>query len=526
MLILKKINSQKYSIKGDTSLKQEVVKCLVWKHTHYRKGYMFCPSYVSKSWDGKERLYSPTNIKAGYLEETIDALSNSGVEYSLDGFNNLDFDIKYEEFEKFCKNLIKAVRPKFKEKHNIDLEIRDYQIGAAWKFISQKSEVKLGIALHATSAGKSLMIAFILGFLFYKNMIEKAVIIVPLQSLVTQFYEDLIDYGFKKSFLGKLYSNQKQINRPITIAMTNSTHNMVDTLEGKEFFGNTDIVICDEVHKATAKTVGDSIMRFENAMYFFGCTGTLPESELDKDKIYSMFGQVLDRRKLQELKEEYSAVSNVKIGILKFCYGKKAFLMRLGFNSSIKGWSDEVKFLQNDEFRNDYIIKTISNNFDKNRNIIVLVKNILYGKKIYSLIQKELPISSKKYIFWIDGSMKVDIRDEIINNCRNSKDNYIIVTNFQIFSTGINIPNIDMVFFCDSTKSDITVAQSIGRGVRKSEGKKEVYILDLASDLKYGDRHYRKRKKLYEREGFEVFEKEVNIEDQIPKGLISLKSKS
>jgi superfamily II DNA or RNA helicase len=106
--------------------------------------------------------------------------------------------------------------------------------------------------------------------------------------------------------------------------------------------------------------------------------------------------------------------------------------------------------------------------------------------------------------------MDVSDRDEIKNHCKESSDPYIIITNYQVFSTGMNIPNLDVVMLCDSMKSKITIAQTIGRGVRKSHGKKEVLILDCACDLKYGSEHLRKRRKLYESEGFKVFEKKIS----------------
>ena len=66
-----------------------------------------------------------------------------------------------------------------------------------------------------------------------------------------------------------------------------------------------------------------------------------------------------------------------------------------------------------------------------------------------------------------------------------------------------------MVAMIDAGKSKITVAQTIGRGVRKTKTKSEVYILDCSCDLKYGERHGNKRKKLYIEEGFTVMEKMV-----------------
>jgi superfamily II DNA or RNA helicase len=514
LLVIKKVNSQKYTIAPAGGLRDEVLKKLVWDHAKHQSGYLFTDAYRSGRWNGKVQVYRPTNIRAGYIQETIDYLDNNGVEWQWEGnvvpentpVEMSEPEFTYEEFYKFCTNLIEAVKPSFAKKHNIDLEVRDYQIEAAWKFLT----CRIGIALHATSAGKSLTIAFILGFLFYKNIIKKAVILVPLQSLVTQFYGDLMDFGFKKRFVGKLYSGVKQTNRPITVAINPSTHNMIGTVAETEFFDRVDLVICDEVHKASAKTVTESVLRFHNAQYFFGCTGTLPEDPLDKEIVHSLFGNVLDKRKLKELREEYNAVSNVKVGILNFCYGMKGLMSRAKSRESTMDWQEEVHFLQNDfDFRNPYIINTLINNFKRGKKIVALVKNIEYGLKMYHQIEENIDRKSRKVVYWIDGSMKLADRDAIIKKCKNSKSPYIIVTNFQIFSTGVNIQNINMVAMVDAGKSKITVAQTIGRGVRKAKNKSEVLVLDCSCDLKYGNRHGRKRKKLYAEEGFTVMEKVV-----------------
>lgn len=514
MLTVKKINSQHFSIGGDIPLRNDLFRKTIWKHSKYMKNYIFSRAYKKGSWNGRVQVFSPTRIRAGYLREVLDLLDGSGHPYTLDWEDSDGSTFTYEDFYNFCVNLIEIVKPAFKEKHNIDLEVRDYQIDAAWKFLSQKEHIATGIALHATSAGKSLTIAFILGFLFFKGIIQKAVILVPLQSLVTQFYGDLLDFGFSEKCLGKLYANEKQTNRAITIAMNPSTHKIIGTAEESNFFDDVDLVICDEVHKASAKTVTESVLRFHNAKYFFGCTGTLPEDELDLEIINSMFGEVLDKRKLKELREEYNAVSKVKVGILQFCYGMKGLLSRAKGTDSHMDWHEEVEFLQNDfEFRNPYIVQTILNNYERGHNIVVLVKNIEYGLKMYHKIEEGVDRSNRKRIYWIDGSMKLEDRDDIIKKCRKTKKPYIIVTNFQIFSTGVNIRNINCVFCIDAGKSKITVAQTIGRGVRKDHDKNEVLIFDCSCDLKYGNRHGRKRKKLYEEEGFTVFEKVIYKND-------------
>jgi len=516
LLTITKVNAQRYSIaaeRGKLAERDEILKKLVWGHSHYAPGYQFTPKFQSGSWNGKVSVYSPANVRAGFLKETLELLDENNVSWEwakepkdLPFLTDGQDDFTYEEFHGFCSKLILACNKRFEEKHNITLEVRDYQIEAAYKAITHR----IGIALHATSAGKSLTIAFILGFLFYKNIITKAVIMVPLQSLVTQFTRDLLDFGFKEDFIGQLYGKKKQTNRPITIAMTNSTHNLIDTAEGKMFFRETDLVICDEVHKAASKTVEKSVLSFTDARFFFGCTGTLPEDVLNQDKLFSMFGYVLDKRKLKELREEYEAVSTVKVGILNFSY-EKGFMSRLKRSDSHMDWHEEVTFLQSDDkFRNPYIVNMIRTNYANGRNIVALVKNIEYGEKMYHMI-KEATGSEEIFSIFGSGKEKKDLeeRDEIIQYCKKTKKPYVIVTNFQIFSTGVNIPNINMVAMIDAGKSKITVAQTIGRGVRKTKKKSDVYILDCSCNLKYGNRHGQKRKKLYIEEGFTVMEKKV-----------------
>ncbi len=508
MLKLQKVHSQHYKITGDIPLRNQIFKKMVWKHSQFVKNYIFAKAYREGRWNGRVYTFSPTSIRAGYLAETIEVLESSECEYETD-IQDVENDFTYKEFHKFCCDLVEAVNPKFAKKHNIELEIRDYQIDAAWKFINQPHDVKTGIAHHATAAGKSLTIAFILGFLFYKKLISKAIILVPLQSLVTQFYENLLEFGFKDKSIGKLFAHSKQTNRAITISTNPSTKNIIGSSEEENFFDNIDLVICDEVHKASSKTVRESVERFHNAKYFFGCTGTLPEDEADKEVVHSLFGNVLDRRSWKELKEQYDAVSDVKVGVLNFSYGMKSLLSRHGKESHMD-WQSEVEFLQNDfEFRNPYIIQTILNNFNRGENIIVLFKNIDYGLKMYHKISEDIERKYRKSIFWIDGSMPLKERDVIISKCRKSKAPYIINTNYQIFSTGLNIPNISTIFIIDAGESSIAVAQTLGRGVRKFTNKEEVLIIDCASDLKYGNRHKNKRKKIYATEGFTVLEKTI-----------------
>ena len=53
-------------------------------------------------------------------------------------------------------------------------------------------------------------------------------------------------------------------------------------------------------------------------------------------------------------------------------------------------------------------------------------------------------------------------------------------------------------------KSEIATIQALGRALRKSEGKSEVFVYDFLDKEKYLRGHSLERKKHYENEGHEV----------------------
>lgn len=79
----------------------------------------------------------------------------------------------------------------------------------------------------------------------------------------------------------------------------------------------------------------------------------------------------------------------------------------------------------------------------------------------------------------MDGTMPAPQRDQMLswlkeetpgNTCR-------IVTNVRVLSEGVDVPSLDAVIFISAKNSQVDVVQSVGRVMRKSEGKKYGYII-------------------------------------------------
>ena len=83
--------------------------------------------------------------------------------------------------------------------------------------------------------------------------------------------------------------------------------------------------------------------------------------------------------------------------------------------------------------------------------------------------------------------------------------NDVILASYGTFSTGINIKRIDNIVFASPSKSRIRNLQSIGRGLRKAEGKESMRLFDIADDLQcdnYTLEHLKERINIYSEENF------------------------
>ena len=89
---------------------------------------------------------------------------------------------------------------------------------------------------------------------------------------------------------------------------------------------------------------------------------------------------------------------------------------------------------------------------------------------------------------------------------RSQKSNSsVILASYGTFSTGVNIKRIDNIVFASPSKSRIRNLQSIGRGLRKTDGKDSMRLFDISDDLQcdnYTLEHLKERINIYNEENF------------------------
>ncbi len=77
----------------------------------------------------------------------------------------------------------------------------------------------------------------------------------------------------------------------------------------------------------------------------------------------------------------------------------------------------------------------------------------------------------------IDGSMNSMRREEQMNWLKKESDECRVLSNVRCLCEGVDVPALDAVMFLDSKGSLIDVVQSVGRVMRKSEGKRYGYVI-------------------------------------------------
>lgn len=492
-LVIKKVNEVYVKVDCEKHISKEISEYFQF----YVPGYQFVPAYRNKIWDGKVRLYNlqTSQIYAGllpYLEEFC-----SSRDYTFEFQDGVELEDEYSIYH--AKKFISQIKPHARGE---PIEVRDYQIEAFVHGIQKRR----ALLLSPTASGKSLIIYMLFRQLWqYQNL--KGLIIVPTTSLVEQLFSDFGDYndGSMEEHVHRIYQGKdKNTDKPLTISTWQSLYKMP-----KEYFEQFDYVIGDEAHNFKAQSLTTILTNCTNAKYRIGLTGTLDGTKTHKLVLEGLFGPV---RKVISTKEliDTQQVSDFEIKCLVLKHSDE-------ISKSIKGksYAEEIDYLISHESRNKFI-KNLAVSLGKNTLVLYQMVD-KHGKILYDMIKNTKLLGDRK-VFFVHGKVDTDAREEIRRIMEIEQD-AIIVASFGTFSTGINIRNLHNIIFAMPTKSSIRTLQSIGRGLRQSEGKEIATLYDISDDMRVGKhmnytlKHFVERVKIYNEEKFPFKIYKIGLKD-------------
>ena len=481
----------------------------------YASNYRFHPKYKAGWWDGyiKHFPLHTQHLPIGLLNEVYDFARNR---YQI----QTDFQVGHELDPKLFKKYVDALNIQFRDRHGkiIPSTPRPYQYKSVYDALT-KQHINIEVP---TSGGKTLISYMIARYIIARGL--KLLMIVPTTTLVEQSYGDWFDFGWDnvRDNVHKIYSGQeKWFGAPITISTWQSLY------KDKTIFEQFDALIIDEGHGAKATSLKNIASWCCNAEWRIGMSGTYP-SKNNKDDLSNYFnivgslGPITTYTTYKEMEEQgWIPKVNIMVIILKYSQQrrKEAAILMTNLRQEEKelkaqglrgpsAYNEELDYIHNFPERNEFLIKLIKNSCEGNT-MILFAKKEKHGIPLKEELEKAF--HNKKKIVYIDGNVSTEKR-EMTRKKVDLEDNMILLASYGTFSTGISIKNIHNIIFASSYKSKVKVLQSIGRGLRKMEGKEKVTIFDIVDDCSirmknypiYSNtslKHYKEREKIYDEKG-------------------------
>jgi len=161
--------------------------------TRNPKGYRFTPAFKAGYWDGKDSVFNNGRINQGLWKECLKACDIIGAKFNI--VNKSDFpvnkEVTIESVKDFCTEFFKNHKIQ-KDGNWIPFMPYDHQVDTAFKILKNR----FCLAEVATSGGKSLIISIVYFYTLAKlDPNARLLLIVPSISLVTQFFDEIVDYN-------------------------------------------------------------------------------------------------------------------------------------------------------------------------------------------------------------------------------------------------------------------------------------------------------------------------------------------
>jgi superfamily II DNA or RNA helicase len=443
----------------------------------------FSPAYRNKWWDGKIRVYKQFQglLYCGLRSYLEHFCSERGyqVEYAFDTDQR---ELSLKEAREFISSL--GLNPEFEE--------REYQVESFTKCVRRGR----GLMVSPTSSGKSYLI-----YLLVRYFSVKTLVIVPRSQLIHQMTRDFSDYKGEIEKVHKIYAGQDK-NTSDQIVVT-TWHSIAK--QPKAWFDQFDMIIGDEAHLFTAKSLTGIMEKTENTRFKFGFTGTLDGSKCHKLVLEGLFGPHMKVVSTKELMDQgYVSELTIKTIVLNYPDEIKKAVSTMDYQA-------ELDFIVRLEARNQFI-KNLA--LSLKGNTLLLCQFVeKHGTILHKMIADEAGPSRK--VFFIHGGVDGQIRDEIAQIVEKETDAIIVAS--LVFTTGVSIKHLHNLVFTSPAKSTIQILQSIGRSLRTSKTKSSATLFDIADDLKWKSRsnytlkHFIERLRIYVAEKFVYKMYRVNL---------------
>lgn len=442
---------------------------LFQRNTGFHTGYIGSSNFSrSALTDGLEWNLKVTTKEVGHI---IDKFKKTFEAY----WQNPEFELY--DIEKHREKLITSLREgKFSKDYSPNANYFDLKPFHYQEEILEKLEVERTIhnryknlIVAATGTGKTVISAFDYKNFRGKNKSSKLLFVAHrkeiLQQALATFQGVLKDNNFGELWVDGI---EPRSNEYLFASVQTLNNRLKDINLSSEYF---DYIVIDEVHHIEAKTYRP-ILEYFSPKVLVGLTAT-PERMDGADILKDFSDRIAAEIRLPE-------ALNKKI-LSPFQY--------FGITDSID--LTNVKW-QNGRYAPSELTNLYTHSDRRVREIISDLKRYVNDINDVRAIGFCVTIEHAKFMSkkFSSAGFKANYltsennkeREIIRNQLKNQEINYLFVVD--IFNEGVDIPEIDTVLFLRPTESLTVFLQQLGRGLRLSEGKDCLTVLDFVGNAR------------------------------------------
>ena len=333
------------------------------------------------------------------------------------------------------------------------LELRDYQRDAL-DFLAQTRVEKDSIALLclATGTGKTLV-----AVQDAKRFGGRVLFVAHTTQLVWQARKVFGEH-WREATTGLFVDGYKESNAQVVCGSVQSVALNLDLFRDDEF----DYLIIDEAHHATAETY-QKILAYFKPKFTLGLTAT-PE-RADGIDVLEIFQKAAPKLDLKTAVEK-GALVPVRCVRVK----TNVDISNVRYNSVRYDLRDlEVKLCVTERNR---LIVDVWREYVVNKRTIVFCVSVKHAKLMAELFQQS-GVSAAS----VSGDMKTSDRNQTLD--RFASGEILVLCACDLLNEGWDCPQTEVVFAARPTMSKVLYTQQIGRGMRKSPGKRHLTVFDF-----------------------------------------------
>lgn len=324
-----------------------------------------------------------------------------------------------------------------------------------------------------TGGGKTHIIGKIVNKYLYKNPTRDVVILSHVKEILEQDYEKILKYVDEPVGLYSAMLKSRTIER-ITVAGIQSVYKKANE------FGDVGLIIIDEAHLVTDENTGmyRTFLAEFNCNYV-GLTATpfRPRGYLHEVK-NALFTEIC-----YDLSSTQNFQRLIKEGYLCKLLSKGTEMKMDVSDIPMQGGDFANKALSK-KFNTDQVtemaLREAINIGNKYKKWLIFAIDIEHAEGIRDWLNEEGVNTGIVHSRMKETEDESD-RKLILDRFRQGF--YKAIVNVNILTTGLDVPDIDLIVMLRPTKSPVVYAQSVGRGLRVAPGKDHCLVLDFAGNV-------------------------------------------